>query len=71
TLEIDGVRAYTKEGWFLIRASNTKPEIKIRAESTSEEGLKNLFGEVTKVIKEAASRLGVKVEAPKWRYKKT
>ncbi|RLG50217.1 MAG: phosphomannomutase, partial [Thermoproteota archaeon] len=40
TLEIDGVRAYTKEGWFLIRASNTKPEIKIRAESTSEEGLK-------------------------------
>jgi len=70
-LEIDGVRAYTKEGWFLIRASNTKPEIKIRAESSSEEGLENLFEIVTQVIIEAATRLGVEVEAPKWRQKKT
>ena len=64
TLEIDGVKAYTENGWFLVRASNTKPEIKIRAESKSEEGLKMLFRELSEVIKEAASKLGVEVEIP-------
>ncbi len=71
TLDIDGVRAHTKEGWFLIRASNTKPEIKIRAESMSEEGLKRLFKEISLVIREAASKLGVSIETPAWKHEKS
>ena len=62
TLEIDGIKAYSKEGWYLIRASNTKPEIKIRAESSSKKGLEELLSELSNVIEEASSRLGVKVD---------
>lgn len=37
--DIDGVRVTIKSGWGLIRASNTGPEIIIRAEANSEEDL--------------------------------
>lgn len=42
TIEIDGIRGYTKDGWFIIRASNTGPIISLRAESKSLEGLERL-----------------------------
>ena len=42
TIEIDGIRGYTKDGWFIIRASNTGPIIELRAESKSVEGLERL-----------------------------
>lgn len=42
TIEIDGIRGYTKDGWFIIRASNTGPIISLRAESKTEEGLERL-----------------------------
>jgi phosphomannomutase len=42
TIEIDGIRGYIKDGWFLIRASNTQPVISIRAEARSQAGLDNL-----------------------------
>lgn len=42
TIEIDGIRGYTEDGWFIIRASNTGPIISLRAESKSTEGLKRL-----------------------------
>lgn len=42
TIEIDGIRGYTKDGWFIIRASNTGPIIELRAESKSPESLENL-----------------------------
>ena len=42
TIEIDGIRGYTKDGWFIIRASNTGPIIELRAESKSPEGLERL-----------------------------
>ena len=42
TIEIDGIRGYTKDGWFIIRASNTGPIISLRAESKSPEGLERL-----------------------------
>ena len=41
-IEIDGIRGYTKDGWFIIRASNTGPIISLRAESKSHEGLEKL-----------------------------
>lgn len=44
--DIDGVRITYTNGWVLIRASNTGPNITFRAEATSEEGiiaLKNIY----------------------------
>lgn len=42
TIEIDGIRGYRKDGWFLIRSSNTQPVISVRAEARSQEGLQEL-----------------------------
>lgn len=39
TIEIDGIRGYLGDGWFLIRSSNTQPVISVRAEARSPEGL--------------------------------
>ncbi len=36
---IDGVRVSDKNGWWLLRASNTQPAIVLRCESLTEEGL--------------------------------
>ena len=44
--DIDGVRVTYTNGWVLVRASNTGPNITFRAEATSEEGvlsLKNIY----------------------------
>ena len=38
-IDIDGVRVSDKDGWWLLRASNTQPAIVIRCESLSCEGL--------------------------------
>ncbi len=40
--DIDGVRVDSKDGWWLIRQSNTEDVISFRAESKTEEGLKTL-----------------------------
>ncbi len=44
--DIDGVKAFFKEGWVLVRASNTGPNIILRAEANTNEDkekLKNYF----------------------------
>jgi len=38
-INIDGVRVSEKDGWWLLRASNTQPAIVLRCESLTEEGL--------------------------------
>ncbi len=40
--DIDGIRATSKEGWWLLRASNTQPVLVARCEGNSKEALKNL-----------------------------
>jgi phosphomannomutase len=40
--DIDGVRVRTKDGWWLLRASNTQDVLVARAEATSDEGLQKL-----------------------------
>ena len=40
--DIDGVRVETKDGWWLLRASNTQAVLVARCESTSKEGLRSL-----------------------------
>ena len=44
TIDIDGVRVRTAEGWWLLRASNTQAVLVARAESTTEDGLARLKG---------------------------
>jgi phosphomannomutase/phosphoglucomutase len=50
TIEIDGVRAQMKDGWALIRASNTEPVIVLRFEARSESRLKEIMDEVRGVL---------------------
>jgi phosphomannomutase len=40
--EIDGVRVLTKDGWWLLRASNTQAVLVARAEAMSRDGLERL-----------------------------
>ncbi|MCM1053023.1 MAG: phosphomannomutase/phosphoglucomutase [Ruminococcus sp.] len=47
---IDGIRVNFKTGWALVRASNTGPNITMRCEATTEDGLKNLQTIFTNLI---------------------
>jgi len=42
----DGVRVNTKDGWWLLRASNTQDVLVARAESDSEAGLERLMAQI-------------------------
>src|SRR5215471_13630982 len=53
--DIDGVRVSTKDGWWLLRASNTQPVLVARCEAADEAGLERLKGE----LKVALSASGV------------
>lgn len=44
--DIDGVRVTNSDGWWLLRASNTQAMLALRCESTTEEGLERLKGQV-------------------------
>ncbi|MCR4324085.1 MAG: phosphomannomutase/phosphoglucomutase [Candidatus Curtissbacteria bacterium] len=48
-LEIDGVRLEWEDGWAVVRASNTQPQLTLRAEATIEGRL----NEIKKMIEEA------------------
>ncbi len=50
TINLDGVKAVTEEGWFIIRASNTTPKIKIVAEAKT-------AGRVDQLLKVAIDEL--------------
>ncbi len=51
--DIDGVRVRTDDGWWLLRASNTQDVLVARAESTSQEGLEKLKGEIRSQLEQA------------------
>ena len=51
-VDIDGIRGYIGDGWFLIRASNTQPLIAIRCEAKTKEGLEK----IKKLIKDKLDR---------------
>ncbi|MFQ5999468.1 MAG: phosphoglucosamine mutase [Candidatus Bathyarchaeia archaeon] len=42
-LDIDGVKLLDKDGWVLLRPSNTEPIIRVSAEAKTEEKLKELY----------------------------
>ena len=47
----DGVKVTTKDGWFLVRGSNTEPIIRIVAEAKSEERARELVSKVRSEFK--------------------
>ncbi|XVN40399.1 MAG: phosphomannomutase/phosphoglucomutase [Rickettsia endosymbiont of Argas persicus] len=49
--DIDGVRVNTENSWWLLRSSNTESAIIARAESNSEEGLREIIARVNKYLK--------------------
>ena len=55
--DIDGVRITYTNGWALIRASNTGPNITFRAEATTAEGVKCLENIYIPMIKEINQKL--------------
>ncbi|MBM3580274.1 MAG: phosphomannomutase/phosphoglucomutase [Alphaproteobacteria bacterium] len=48
--DIDGIRVDEKDGWWLIRASNTQPVLVARAEASSEEKLEALKNNLKKLL---------------------
>jgi phosphomannomutase/phosphoglucomutase len=50
TLNIDGVKLLEKDGWVILRASNTEPLIRISAEARTEEKLNELYEFATKEL---------------------
>ena len=49
---IDGVRVNFEDGWALVRASNTGPNVTARFEAKTEERLKQIQEEFTSIIEE-------------------
>jgi len=52
TLTIDGVKVTEEDGWFLIRASNTQPLVRLTVEAKDEASLNNLASFAEKKILE-------------------
>ncbi|MEE9405965.1 MAG: phosphomannomutase/phosphoglucomutase [Candidatus Aenigmarchaeota archaeon] len=57
-IDIDGVKAVFDDGWFIVRASNTAPQLVIRWEATTKEA----FERIEKTVREELGALGVKLD---------
>ncbi len=51
-IDVDGVRVIFKDGWGLIRASNTSPNLTMRCESRTPEGLEKIKAEFEIALKQ-------------------
>jgi phosphomannomutase/phosphoglucomutase len=58
-VEIDGIRATLPDGWALIRASNTGPNLTVRYESKTKDGLDAIEREVMDVLRKYVDVTGV------------
>ncbi len=54
-ITIDGVKAISDYGWFILRASNTSPKVRLIAESKTREGLERLVAYAKEVFGRAYS----------------
>ncbi len=61
TSRIDGVKAFSRNGWVLVRASNTMPQIKFKAEGNSIEELDELIKLTRELIDKARNKVRKKV----------
>lgn len=55
--EVDGIKVWLDNGWFLIRASNTQPLIRVIIETGDEESL----DQMRKYVKEVLGKCGLKM----------
>ena len=55
--DIDGVRVTHKDGWWLLRASNTQAVLVARAEARDEAGLKSLKADIAKQLERSGIAL--------------
>jgi phosphomannomutase/phosphoglucomutase len=51
-IDIDGLRVEFKEGWGLVRASNTTPTLVVRFEADNEQALENIQHQIKKLMVE-------------------
>lgn len=51
-ITVDGIKVLTDDGWFLVRASNTQPLIRLTVEARDEEKLRKLATYAEKIILE-------------------
>jgi phosphomannomutase / phosphoglucomutase len=56
TIELDGVRVEYADGWALVRASNTGPDLTVRFEALNEERLNSIEKEFLDLIAEIKNR---------------
>ena len=57
-IDVDGVRVQFTDGWALVRASNTGPNLTIRYEADSEENLKTIRLEMDTLINNLLKEVG-------------
>ncbi|MGE4558333.1 MAG: phosphomannomutase/phosphoglucomutase [Desulfovibrionaceae bacterium] len=57
-VDIDGVRAVFPDGWGLLRASNTEPDLVLRFEASSKEGACAIKKTVMEALNEALRKIG-------------
>ncbi|RKL63379.1 phosphomannomutase/phosphoglucomutase [Thermoanaerobacteraceae bacterium SP2] len=50
-IEVDGARVLFPEGWGLVRSSNTGPELIVRCEARTQEGLEKIKEEIQNALK--------------------
>lgn len=61
-LDFDGLRLDLSDGsWILIRPSGTEPKIRIYAEASTQEKLREIVDKAVRLVKDKASMLGVKI----------
>jgi phosphomannomutase len=58
--ETDGVRVTTKDGWWLLRASNTQDVLVARAESDNQAGLDRLLAQIDEQLAASGLKRGAK-----------
>ena len=49
--DLDGIKAFSDQGWFLIRASNTNPTIKVNAEGKTEDAARKLHDLAAEMVR--------------------
>lgn len=58
-LDMDGIRIQFEDGWALVRASNTGPNLTVRYEANSEERLEEIQNEFDALIKDILTKRGL------------
>ncbi len=58
-LKIDGIRALNDDGWFLIRASNTEPQLSMRVEGHTQETYEKLCRTLETVLSNSGNPIDI------------